>query len=202
MLDCLSRSIGCFRCRTSSAATAEIGLKERDVRDAAVHKGPRARLLTATRRFVHAARRCSGVRRIALIGSLTSTKATPKDTDLLVTIERPMDLAPIARIGRRLQGGLQSHNLGADIFLANADGAYIGRVCPYRECRPRTACRALHCGRHPHLNDDLHVVTLSAGLIATPPVVLWPRVVRNCNVPGDVELSLIKKLEAAEESAE
>ena len=172
-----------------------MNLKQQGVRDAAVPEGPRATLLSATGRFVHAAQRCKGVRRIALIGSLATTKALPKDTDLLVTIEHPTDLAPLAHIARRLQGGLQSHNFGADIFLINADGAYIGRICPYRECRPRMKCGAEHCGWNPHLNDDLQVVTLSPGLIATPPVALWPRVVRNRHVPADVELLLIEKIE-------
>ena len=175
-----------------------MSLKEQNLHDAAVQKPTRAVLLGATKKFVRAARRCNGIRRIALIGSLTTSKVTPKDTDLLLTIEHPMDLAPIARIGRQLQGRLQSHNLGADIFLTDALGNYIGRVCSYRECRPRMACRAEHCGRYPHLNDDLHVVTLNADLIAAPPVVLWPRVVRNCDVPADVESYLIEKIEAVE----
>jgi predicted nucleotidyltransferase len=172
-----------------------MGPKHHEIRDAMVHEGPRAMLLRATRQFVQAAQRCNGVRRIALIGSLTTTKAVPKDTDLLVTIDHPMDIAPLARVGRRLQGGLQSQNLGADIFLSNADGAYIGRICHFRECHPRMACRAEHCARHPHLNDDLHVVTLSSELIGTPPVELWPHLVRNCHVPADVELLLIEKIE-------
>ncbi len=179
-----------------------MGLREQSICDTAAHKEPRALLLSSTSKFVRAARRCKGVRRIALIGSLTTTKATPKDTDLLLTIEHPMDLGRIARIGRQLQGGLQCHNFGADIFLADAMGSYIGRVCSYRECRPRVACRAEHCGKHLHLNDDLHVVTLSAEIIATPPIKLWPRVVRNCGVPADVELHLIEKIEEAENPAE
>lgn len=176
--------------------------KDKRSPDATVPDGPRAILLKATRKFVRSARSCGGVRRIALIGSLTTTKATPKDTDLLLTIEHPMDLAPIARLGRQLQGGLQSHKLGADIFLVGNDGVYLGRVCSYRDCRPRIACRGRHCGIHPHLNDDLHVVTLSPELIATPPVELWPRVVRNCAVPADVELCLIVPFDEIEASHE
>ena len=64
------------------------------------------------------------------------------------------------------------------------------------------ACRAEHCGKHPHLNDDLHVVTLSPELIANPPVELWPRVVRNCSVPADVDLYLIGNMEETEKPAE
>ena len=170
---------------------------QQEIQGAISLEEPRAKLLSATRRFVQAAKNCNGVLRIALIGSLTTGKAIPKDTDLLVIIEHSVDLAPLALIGRRLQGSLQSHKLGADIFLASSDGAYIGRICPYRECRPRMACRAEHCGRHPYLNDDLHVVALSDELISFPPVELRPRVVRNCSLPEDVELLLIDKVDEA-----
>ena len=99
-----------------------MGLKEQSNREALPDKEPRALLLSATRKFVLAARRCDGVQRIALIGSLTTMKVKPKDTDLLLTIEHPMDLAPIARIGRRLQGGLQCHNLGCRHFPGQCYG--------------------------------------------------------------------------------
>jgi hypothetical protein len=59
---------------------------------------------------------------------------------VLVTIDAAMDLNPLARLGRRLQGTAQTVNLGADIFLANAAGRYLGRICHYRECHPRVAC--------------------------------------------------------------
>ena len=80
---------------------------------------PRRRLLTAVLAFVQAARSLSGVRRIALLGSLTTDKPVPKDADVLVTIDADMDLAPLARIARRLKGTVQTVNLGADIFLAD-----------------------------------------------------------------------------------
>jgi hypothetical protein len=76
-------------------------------------------LLLAVRSFVRAARDCRGVLRIALLGSLTTTKAVPKDADVLVTIDGAMDLAGLARAGRRLKGFAQTLNLGADIFLAD-----------------------------------------------------------------------------------
>jgi hypothetical protein len=109
---------------------------------------------------------------------LTTTKAIPKDADVLVTIDNAMDLAELARAGRRLKGFAQAINLSADIFLADEGGRYLGRICHYRECHPRMACLAQHCGRREHLNDDLHVVTLSKELLAAPPVDLWPNVVR------------------------
>jgi hypothetical protein len=73
--------------------------------------------------FVRAARSMPGVLRIALLGSLATEKPVAKDADVLVTIDAAMDLDPLARLGRRLQGTAQTINLGADIFLADAAGA-------------------------------------------------------------------------------
>jgi hypothetical protein len=82
-----------------------------------------------------------------------------------------MDLTELARAGRRLKGLAQTINLGADIFLADTAGHYLGRICQYRElpstCRvPCTALRGLE-----HIsNDDLHVVTLSEDLLPRRPL--------------------------------
>jgi hypothetical protein len=103
-------------------------------------------LLEAVLAFVWAARECPGVLRIALVGSLTTPKPIPKDADVLVTIKGDMDLTQLARYGRRLQGTAQNINLGGDIFLVDEGGRYLGRICHYRECHPRVACRAQHCG--------------------------------------------------------
>jgi len=132
---------------------------------------------------------------VALLGSLATAKAIPKDVDLLVTVERAMDLSQLARAGRRLKGSAQTINLGADIFLADIAGHYLGRICHYRECHPRVACRAQHCGLRMHLNDDLRVVTLSKDLLASPPIELWPKVIRRVAVPEDLEEMLLTKLE-------
>jgi hypothetical protein len=156
---------------------------------------PRRPLLLGVFSFVLATRLCPGVRRIALLGSLTTAKAIPKDVDLLVTVERAMDLTQLARAGRRLKGLAQTINLGADIFLADTAGQYLGRICHYRECHPRVACRAQHCGLRTHLIDDLHVVTLSKDLLASPPIELWPKVIRRTAVPDDLEEILLTKLE-------
>ena len=156
---------------------------------------PRKVLLFAIWSFVRTARSCPGVLRVALLGSLATNKAIPKDADVLATIDHTMDLADLARAGRRLQGTAQTINLGADIFLADATGRYLGRICHYRECHPRVACLAQHCGRREHLNDDLHVVTLSKELLVAPPIDLWPNVVRRRVVPPDVETFLLSKLE-------
>jgi len=138
---------------------------------------------------------CPGVHRISLLGSLATAKAIPKAVDLLVTIDGAMELTELARISRQLMGSAQTVNLGADIFLADATGRYLGRVCRYRECHPRVRCLAQHCGQKDHLNDDLHVVTLSQELITSPSVDLWPKVARRVAVPADVENLLLTKLE-------
>jgi hypothetical protein len=156
---------------------------------------PRRPLLLGAYSFVKAARLCPGVRRIALLGSLVTAKAIPKDIDLLVTIDWTMDLSQLARAGRRLKGLAQTMNLGADVFLADTAGRYLGRICHYRECHARAACHAQHCGLRTHLNDDLHLVTLSEGLLASPPIELWPKVIRRLAVPNDLEEILLKKLE-------
>jgi hypothetical protein len=150
---------------------------------------PRSHLLNAVLAFVWAARSTPGVLRIALLGSLATEKPVPKDADVLVTIDAAVDLGPLARLGRRLQGTAQTINLGVDIFLDDAAGRYLGRICHYREYHPRVACRALSCGQRQHLNDDLQIVTLSPTLISAPPIDLWPRFVARCAVPADTQAS-------------
>ena len=154
-------------------------------------------LLRAAHEFVLAASRCAGVLRIALVGSLATDKPIPRDADVIVTIDPEMDLTGLARAGRRLKGRAQNINLGADIFLADDNAHYLGRICGYRECHPRVLCRARHCGHRQHLNDDLDVLTLSRELLATPPIDLWPRIVRRLTVPRDVGRLLLTELEAA-----
>ena len=53
------------------------------------------------------------------------------------------------------------------------------------------ACKAQHCGRREFLHDDLQVVTLSADLVRTPPLELWPEVIRRVELPADVEEHVI-----------
>jgi hypothetical protein len=129
-----------------------------------------------------------------LVGSLTTTKAVPKDADVLLTIDGGMELTQLARAGQRLKGQAQQINLGGDIFLADAAGRYLGPICHYRACHPRMLCRARHCGLRDHLNDDLDVTTFPGELIAAPPIELWPDVIRRVPVPADMEALLLVEL--------
>lgn len=142
--------------------------------------------------FARAASHLPGVIRIALLGSLTTPEPDPKDADLLVTVADDADLAPVAALGRRLMGRAQNRNRGADIFLADPEGNYLGRTCPWRECRPglRQSCDALHCGRRPYLHDDLGAIKLARSHIAAPPVELWPRLTVRGRIPADLERAL------------
>lgn len=153
-------------------------------------------LLDEALQLVRSASRLPGIRRIALVGSLLTEKPDPKDIDLLVTVEDECELTALAAAGRRLKGRVQGWNKGADIFLANPDGLYIGRTCHWRECVPgvRLACRAQHCGGRQFLHDDLHVVTLARKLVLSPALELWPSIVRRKLLPRDVEDVLVKPL--------
>jgi predicted nucleotidyltransferase len=184
------------RRRTLLGSSKRTEAMERHVAErAATIRGP---LLREVLKFVDRAQACPGVCRIALLGSLVTEKDNPKDADLLVTVADDADLASLATAGRRLKGAAQSRNCGADIFLANRSGEYIGRTCHWKECRPgiRLSCDALNCGRRPYLHDDLEAVRLEADLVREPPIELWPEAVRRTAVPPDVETILLGPLEA------
>jgi hypothetical protein len=157
----------------------------------------RAFLIAEAFRFIAAISSMSGIERVALVGSLTTDKPDPKDADLLVTVADDLDLTAIATESRRLQGRAQTKNRGADIFLANTAGQYIGRICHWRECAPgiRISCDARHCGRRMYLHDDLDAVSLSSQLITNPPIIVWPRVEYGGKIPADL-MPYLSKLQS------
>ncbi len=161
----------------------------------------RATLLELTREFVLSARNCLGVTRIAIVGSILTSKPRPKDVDILVSVSESVDLAKLAKLGRRLKGTAQGRlNSGADVFLATELGRYVGRVCHYRECHPRVLCRARHCGAVQHLADDLDAVSLDRYLIIAPPLELFPAILSRVAVPEDVDNLLVMPLRCLMES--
>jgi hypothetical protein len=157
----------------------------------------RLKLIAEVLAFVRAARKLPGVTRIALIGSLTTDRADPKDADLLLTVTDDADLTLLARCARRLQGRAQGFNRGGDVFLMNAQGTYLGRTCPWKECAPgiRQSCNALHCGLRHYLHDDLQTLTLPQAVISEPALELWPQMTARAPVPEDVKAGLISELQ-------
>ena len=155
----------------------------------ATSEGHRRQLFDGLRRFVGSVSQIAGVRRIAILGSIVTDKPDLRDIDLLVVVADDADLAPLATCARRLQGHAQSFNRGADVFLADERGTYIGRACHWKDCRPgvRRSCDALHCGRRRYLHDDLDAIHLNSTLVLSPPVTLWPYVERRRQLPPDVE---------------
>jgi hypothetical protein len=156
-------------------------------------------LLAGVLRFVRAACQIEGVLRIVLIGSLATDKRNPKDADLLITIRNGADLAPLATLGRKLQGHAQQRNRGGEVFLCAEEGTYLGRTCPWKDCQPfvRLRCDAQNCGLRPYLHDDLQVISLPRALTSAPPIELWPQVVAHVPVPDDVEQLLLTPLRSA-----
>ena len=156
----------------------------------------RPHLLAGVLAFTQAACRITGVTHIALIGSLATNKPEPKDADMLVTVADDADLTLLAAYGRKLLGHAQTRNRGGEVFLANPQGDYLGRTCPWKLCAPgiRISCDALHCGWRPYLHDDLGAIELRRELIAKPPIELWPHVVAHVTPPKDVEALLLAPL--------
>jgi predicted nucleotidyltransferase len=146
----------------------------------------RRHLLAGAVAFTERARKIAGVTRIALIGSICTPKRAPNDVDLLVTMATTDAVPDVAAAGRKLKGHAQTLNRGADVFLSDSANRYLGRTCPWRECAPgiRQRCEAQTCGGH--LYDDLHILTLPAPVIATPPLVIWPEPVAHGDLPPDV----------------
>lgn len=157
----------------------------------------RHQLLNGVLIFVQAASQLPGIIRIALIGSLTTDKADPKDADLLVTVANDVNLPALATLGRKLQGHCQALNRGGEVFLADVEHHYLGRTCPWKQCQPgvRAACDALNCGKRPFLHDDLSAIKLSKTLIAKPPIELWPQITAHVPVPEDVTEIVIRPLQ-------
>ena len=156
----------------------------------------RAFFIAEAFRFIDRIVAVSGLQRIAMIGSITGSKANPKDVDILITVEDDADLAAIATAARRLKGMAQSKNKGADVFLANPAGQYIGRICHWRNCGPRfrASCDARNCGQRHYLHDDLDDIALDPLLIKEPPLEIWPKIVYRQSVASDL-LPFLKKFE-------
>jgi len=52
-------------------------------------------------------------------------------------------------------------------------------------------CDALHCGQRHYLHDDLKAIKLAPGVLAAPPLEVWPQVVARVPIPQDIEQGLL-----------
>ncbi|MBN2285943.1 MAG: hypothetical protein JXI43_05805 [Tissierellales bacterium] len=156
----------------------------------------RTKLLEELALFLFNTVTISGITRIALIGSLCTNKSNPKDIDVLINIEDSADLSPLAKQIRGLNGRVQTFNHNAEVFLANTQGKYLGRICHWKDCRPgiRLSCDALNCGARKYLHDDLKTITLTKELVLYPPLELWPNIIARTSIPVDVEKIIIDPL--------
>ena|GEM_PF-3594043 len=161
-----------------------------------LHIGPpkhetsdRQHLLAAAHWFVTEASTLEEVNQIALVGSLCTEQKKPRDLDLLVTVSPGSSIKTLGKLKRKLQGKISRGSMGSDVFIAE-DGHYIGRACQYREPWPRADCmaRKLRCadGRE-FLCDTSANFSLDQNVIDHPPVILWPEVKQNAEVPADVQ---------------
>lgn len=157
------------------------------------YRNKREMLLAHLPWFVRAVARVPGVERISIMGSITTEKEKPKDIDFLVMIDDSAELEPLARLGRKLKGRTGSEGGGADIFLTDSVGKYIGRTCSWKDCRygVRMSCYALNCGERQYLFDDLQRITLSAKAIADA-LQLWPALDKRVDLPADLEAVIAK----------
>ena len=97
-----------------------------------------------------------------------SQRASPNNT-----FDRTADSHSLAAAGQRgrYADDLVSTNRGADVFLADERRHYLGRTCSGKLCRPGVSASrdALHCGRRPHLHDDLATVRRSSSPVSNRP---------------------------------
>ena len=144
--------------------------------DAARREEPiRGQMLAGVLRFVRAVEALAGVRRIALIGSIVTTKPNPKDVDLRVTVADDADLAPLARVmrTRKIDPGSSSFDQGAVVDVATTVLRPALRCLVRRRAsvldaaviRPRTAFRR-------------------GFVLAVDPVPLTDLIACSCFVPG------------------
>jgi hypothetical protein len=112
------------------------------------------------------------VRRVALFGSVASPPRTesarrrrssihePKDVDLAVWLDdvtnldglRKLSAQTLNRLWHDKEVGVAHHQV--DVFLLDADGNYLGRLCHFNQCpKQKPQCRAEDCGKVPFLQQ-------------------------------------------------
>lgn len=157
----------------------------------------RGALILAGKWFVEAVVKNPQVERVALCGSLTTSKEHPKDIDFLVYVSQDVDLKWLSKMKRGLLGRIHRGCLGADVFVVE-HGSYIGRACRYRDPWPRQVCVAqdLTCHSRLGLCDTQRNLILNEGLVQHPPIVLYPEIegaLKPSEIPDDVARHLMTR---------
>jgi len=88
-------------------------------------------------------RRMAGEGRTIVFSSHILDEVERLAENVLVVVADDADLAQSATASRRLQGHAQSFNRGADVFLADERGTYIGRTCHWKDAGPAYGSRAM-----------------------------------------------------------
>ena len=112
------------------------------------------------------------VRQVALFGSVASGPRSgqagrrrglfhePKDVDLAVWLDRVGDLDDLRRLSAKAlqrlwhekEFGVAHHQV--DIFLLDATGKYVGRLCHFNHCpKHKPECQVERCGEVPFLQQ-------------------------------------------------
>ena len=116
--------------------------------------------------------RVSAVRRVALFGSVALPPRLEsgrrrrgdvhiaKDVDLAVWLDDAVDLDRLRRLSAQALNRLwQDEEIGVahhqvDIFLLDATGKYLGRLCHFNQCpKHKPECRMEGCGNTPFLQQ-------------------------------------------------
>lgn len=135
------------------------------------------------------------VKRVALFGSVASTPRLeshgrrrghihePKDVDVAVWLDNAADLNELRRLrSRAVSRLLHEREIGVahhqvDVFLLDASGRYVGRLCTFNECpKHKPECRAEGCGTVPFLRQhDGFVFDTSKSLHSARIQILYDR---------------------------
>ena len=127
---------------------------------------------TAAEQVAAAFTEVPAVKRVTLFGSVASSPRTesgrrrrghihePKDVDLAVWLDGVADLDHLRKLSAQAlnrlwhdnEVGVAHHQV--DIFLFDATGNYLGRLCHFNQCpKHKPQCRAAGCGKVPFLQQ-------------------------------------------------
>ena len=131
----------------------------------------RQRMLEGVGQFAQKLRRFSSVIEVGLAGTLASEDEYPNDIDAVVFLDGFNELPDIARAARQMASVCNSW----EVFVFTVDFKYLGRICHYKECRPRVACADKRCGTYPHIYELADFVFDPNQFFSSPFHLFWSR---------------------------